>query len=291
MEVLNPSPVLCLPQAMWITCRVIMERPDLSQEEILDLVTPVAMRSRTPQDGAHVRRALTGLREFGLVQQGDNGLYRAEKVKDAQAFLRLLRHRLVAPPITLDSHLAGAPDLRSGLVWLMRQSPMIPLDFETNVAATMPSKLFTNDTRWNAFRWWSQTLGFSRPALTAMATGIGQKASVAKVVPNPTEAVIDAIRHPFGNQLTRGEQIPINQFLEFLRAELPVLPGHPSATYDGFVDDGNHGIGALGLALSSAEARQILSMGYQSDPSGVMALPDAQDHRRDRYVSAVTIEG
>jgi hypothetical protein len=79
VEVLNPSPVLCLPQAMWLTYRVIMERPDLSQDEVLNLVTPVAMRSRTPQDGAHVRRALTGLREFSLVQRGEDGLYRAER--------------------------------------------------------------------------------------------------------------------------------------------------------------------------------------------------------------------
>jgi hypothetical protein len=208
-------------------------------------------------------------------------------VKDAQGFRRQLRRRLVAPPETFGTDFKGAPDLRSGLVWLMRQSPLIPLHWEINVATTMPTGLFTNDTRWNGFRWWSQALGLGQPALTAMSTGADQK---AKLVPNPTVAVIDAIQRPFGDPLPRGEQIPIKQLLDFLRAELPVLPGHPSATYEGFVDDRDHGIRALGLALSSAEARQILSMDYQSDPSGVMALPDAQDYGRDRYVSSVTIK-
>lgn len=276
---------------MWLTYRVIMEWPDLGQDEVLGLVTPVAMRAGAPQEGAHAKRALAGLREFGLVQQVEDGLYRAEGVKDAPSFLRLLRHRLVMPPETFGTDFKGAPDLRSGLVWLMRQSPTVPLHYKINVETNMPEGLFINDTRWNGFRWWSLALGFGQSALTAMSAGSGRADSMAKVVPNPTTAVIDAIEHPLGDPLPRGEQIPINQLLAYLRTEIPVLPGHPSATYEGLVDDRDYGIRALGLALSTAEARQILTMDYQSDPSGVMALPDAQDYGRDRYVSTVTIKG
>lgn len=290
MDVLNPSPALCLPQAMWLTYRTIMERSDLSEEEILALVTPTAMRESTPGGGAHANRALRGLREFGLVQQSNDGLYSAEIVKDAAGFIRLLRHRIAAPPATLGPEMKGAPDLRQGLVWLMRQIPAQPL-FWADVQTSMPANLFTNDTRWNAFRWWSQALGFSQSALSIMATGADQKLTGAKIVADPTEAVIDVILQPLGTPLSRHEQIPIDQLLAFLRDEIPVLPGHPSATYEGLADADAGAMRALGLALSCAEARGVLSMIHQSDPSGVMALPDARDHGRNRYVSAVTIEG
>lgn len=289
MDVLNPSPALCLPQAMWLTYRTIMERSDLSEEEILALVTPTAMRESTPGGGAHATRALRGLREFGLVQQSSDGLFSAKVVDDAAGFLRLLRHRLVVPPVTLGPGMKGAPDLRQGLIWLMRQIPAQPLHWE-DVETSMPANLFTNDTRWNAFRWWSKALGMSQTALAIMAEGTGQKLTGAKIVADPTEAVIDVIRHPLGTPPPRREPIPIQQLLAFLRDEIPVLPGHPSATYEGLADSDTD-MRALGLALSCAEARGVLAMTYQSDPSGVMALPDAQDYGRNRYVSAVTIEG
>jgi len=288
MDVLNPSPALCLPQAMWLIYRTIMECPDLSQEETLALVTPIAMRDSSPGDGAHAIRALRGLREFGLVQHSDEGLYRAAKVEDAAGFIRALRHRLVVPPAAFGPDMKGAPDLRQGLIWLMRQIPAKPL-YWADVETSMPANLFTNDTRWNAFRWWSQALGLSQSALSIMGTGANQRG--AKIVADPTKAVIDVILHPVGTPLPRREQIPIQQLLAFLRDEIPVLPGHPSATYDGLSGGGDTDMRALGLALSCAEARGVLSMAYGSDPSGVMALPDAQDYGRNRYVSAVTIEG
>lgn len=289
MDVLNPSPTLCLPQAMWIIHRTIMDNPDLSKEQILDRVMPTAMRSDVPQNGAHADRALRGLREFGFVHQDSDGLHNAEMVTDAANFMRSLRHRLVVPPQTLGQEFTGAPDLRQGLVWLMHQIPTQPLHWQ-DVETVMPEGLFINDTRWNGFRWWSQALGFSQAALTIMVAGAEQNKK-GMIVADPTEAVIDVISHPVGMPLPVCEQIPIQQFLEFLRNELPVLPGHPSATYEGLSGDNDTGMRALGLALSCAEARGVLSMTYQSDPTAVVALPDARDHGRDRYVSAVTIEG
>ncbi|MCZ4552241.1 hypothetical protein [Gordonia rubripertincta] len=287
MDVLNPSPALCLPQAMWLVYRVVAAKPDLGQDGILELVTPKSMRAGAPQQGAHARRALTALREFRLIHEDADGLYQAHETRDAFEFRRLLRRRLVVPPDNIGAGFEGAPDLRSALVWLMRQSPMVPLHYQVNVQTNMPVGLFTNDTRWNGFRWWSQAMGFGREALKTLVTDADSK---AMIVPDPTVAVIDAIRHPFGDALPSGEQIPIEKLLDFLRLELPVLPGHPSATYPGFEDDGKRAIAALGLALSSAEQQQILTMGYQSDPSGVLALPDTQNFRKDRYVSNVTIK-
>ncbi|MGY1680616.1 hypothetical protein [Geodermatophilus sp. SYSU D01176] len=289
MDVLNPSPAYCVPQAMWLTYRVIMEHPDLSQTQILDFVTPETMRPRTPGNGAHATRALAALREFGLVCVGGDGLYQADKLADSAEFIRVLRYRLLAPPETFGADFEGAPSLRLGLIWLMRQAPFVPLDWGY-VQTVNRTQLFTNDTRFNAFRPWSIALGMGMPALGAMVEGAKQKATGEKVVPDPTQAVIDVIKHPVTGHIPRGERIPIQQLLEFLRAELPVLPGHPSANYDGIAGDPDNGLRAVGLALTSAEARGILTMTYQSDPSGVIALPDAQDAGRDRYVSALTIK-
>lgn len=286
MKVLDPGrAALCLPQAMWLVHRTIMKSPELSRDEVLDLVTPVAMRSGSPMNGAHARQALAGLVEFRLVRD-DGGLLLAAAVKSPQEFLRLLRRQVVVPPSQVDAKFEGAPDLRSALIWLMRQPPAEPLHYSVNVETSMPAGLFTNDTRWNGFRWWSEALGFAQEALKTLDRDGG---AMTKIIPNPTVAVVDAIEHPFGDPLPRGEQIPVDQFLEFLRSELPVLPGHPSATYPGLIDDGTQAVAALGLALSTAEHRKILTMGYQSDPSSVLALPDAQNHRQARYVSYVTI--
>ncbi|MFD4292870.1 hypothetical protein ACFWPA_08615 [Rhodococcus sp. NPDC058505] len=288
MDVLNPSPALCLPQAMWIIHRTIMDNPDLSKDQVLNLVTPTSMRSAIPQSGAHADRALHGLREFGLVHRDSDDLHSAETVRDVADFMRRLRHRLVVPPETIGQEAEGAPDLRRGLVWLMRQIPTQPLHWR-DTQTSMPAGLFTNDTRWNGFSWWSQALGFSRPALKIMVPA--KQNATGRIVADPTDAVVDVISHPVGPPLPIGEQIPVQQFLDFLRSELPVLPGHPHATYDGLEEDVDTGMRALGLALSCAEERGVLSMTYQSDPSGVVALPDARDHGRDRYVSAVTIGG
>lgn len=270
---------------MWLVYRLVMTKPDLTQDEVLDLVVPEAMREATPQNGAHVRRALAGLKEFRLLRD-DQGLLQAEEATDAHAFLRLLRRRLIVPPEEVGTGFSGAPDLRSALVWLMRQSPTVPLHYSDNVEISMPQGLFTNDTRWNGFRWWSQALGFGQEALKSLDPEGGTK---ARMIPNPTVAVIDAVQHPFGDPLPRGEPIMIDALMEFLRYELPVLPGHPSATYPNLTDGGRGAIAALGLALSTAEQRGILTMGYQSDPSGVLALPDARNYREARYVSTVTI--
>ena len=176
------------------------------------------------------RRALAALREFGLVRADAEGLLQAEAVTDAHEFLRLLRRRVVLPPEEVGSNFQGAPDLRAALVWLMRQSPMVPLHYAVNVQTNMPAGLFTNDTRWNGFRWWSRALGFGQEALKALAVDADSK---AKIIPDPTVAVIDVIRHPFGDALPRGQQIPIDKLLEFLTVRASDLARSPERHVSG----------------------------------------------------------
>ena len=287
MDVLNPSPALVLPQTMWVCYATIAKHPGATSDEALGLMLPDELRAFAPSDGAHAKRALAALREFGLVRTDSDGLLSSEQT-DAAGFLRHLRRQLVSPPSEIAADFDGAPDLRSGLVWLLRQSPFTALHWKSNVQVAMPAGLFANDTRWNGFRYWCTALGFARAALTGLATGDAKGGSQLTV--DPTDAVIDVVRNSSTTPLPRGEQIPIDTFMAFLLKELPVLPGHPSANYEGLDIDAEVQLAAVGLALNSAEARGILTMGYQSDPSGVLALPDSGRQAGARYVSTIRIE-
>ena len=281
MEYLNPSPAACLPQTMWLVYRPIMGRPGISTTDLFDLVVPVDLRGSVPVDAHHFKSALRALRNLRLVRADGTALH-AAKLTGPEAFLRQLRHRIVQPPNTFEEGFEGAEDIRNGLIWLMRESPAKALEYDGDVATR--TKTFVNFTRWNTFRTWCDALGFGHTALDIQAVG---KAG-ARIVPNPTRAVVDAIKAPFGDPLPRDQQIPIGQLLDFLRAELPVLPGHSTATFDGLEEQDDNALRVVGLALTAAEELDVLKMAYQSDPSGVMALPDAQ-HGQPRYVSAVTI--
>lgn len=271
---------------MWVTHRALLSRPDLSRQELLEAVCPPSMKNSTPGgEGGHAKMSLSALEEFGFVRQDDNGLLQAEHVQDAHEFIRQLRRRIVVDPSERLPDLVGAPDLRAGLVWLMRASPIQPLSWKDNVETELtPPGLFTNDTRWNSFRLWSGLLGFSQSAPVELDP-LGRR---NRIVPNPTPAVLDAILRPFGPQLPVNEQISIARLLAHLRSEIPILPGHPSAVYEDMpVSDDNVGP-ALALALISAEHRGILKLQYQSDATGT-PLPDPTDSKNRRYVSSVTI--
>lgn len=286
MKVLDPGQGVVLPQAMWLCYSTIAKASGLAAEEVLSFVLPQELRSHAPSDGAHAKQALSALVEFGLVSS-DDGLLSAEPL-DAAGFLRRLRYQVVRPPWDVSESFDGATDLRSGLVWLMTQSPLVPLHWKSNVQVAMPPGLFTNDTRWNNFPTWATTLGFARPALRALVPP--DAANRAHLVADPTEAILDVIAHPSSEPLPARAQIPVAAFMAFLRRELPVLPGHPSATYEGLNSDPQDQLAAVGLALNSAEARGILTMGYQSDPTGVLALPDGGRKAGARYVSTIQIE-
>lgn len=284
MEILNPSPVAPLPQAMWLTYRAVMENPGLTREGVLDSVAPAAMRAKTPGgDGMHVVRALDALVKLEMLTTVGEGL-EADSIDGAAGFVRSLRHRVVSPAEAFGSTYDPPHDLRRGLVWLMRQSPAKALDYDVDVEPV--TNVFTNKTRWNTFRSWCEVLGFGQVMLEELAAP-GASIGGSKIVPNPTDAVVDVIRHPVGEPLPRGQKVPITKLVEFLRAELPVLPGHPSATFEGLTGSVEEGMRALGIALAGAEERAVLDMEYQSDPSGVMALADYDG--AVRYVSSVTI--
>lgn len=286
MKVLDPGQGVVLPQTMWLCYATVAGVPGLTGEEALSHVLPHELRARAPSDGAHAKQALAALVQFRLISSED-GLLSAEPL-DAAGFIRRLRYQVVRPPADVPESFDGAPDLRSGLIWLMTQSPFVPLHWKSNVQVSMPMGLFTNDTRWNSFPAWATTLGFARPALRTLVEA--DVASRTHLVADPTEAILDVIAHPSSDPLPLGTQIPIANFMSFLRRELPILPGHPSASYEGMNRNPQDQLAAVGLALNSAEARGVLTMGYQSDPTGVLALPDGRRDAGSRYVSTIEIK-
>lgn len=270
---------------MWLLHSTLMARPELSSAELVDAVCPPSIEA--PMQGGHVRRSLAALREFGLVTSDENQLLRAEAVPDVSSFIRLLRRRLVVRPVEVSQDFAGAPDLRRGLIWLLRQSPLSPLSWEVNVEPNS-SAPFVNDTRWTGFRPWAGALGFSQAAIGELYPEKTGRAK-GRIVPNPTVAVLDAIRRPFGDPLPTRQPIPITRLLTHIRAEIPVLPGHPSAVYEGLSAKDDDLGPALAYALVSAENRGLLKMDYESDTAGATALPDSAVPDKPRYVSTVTI--
>jgi hypothetical protein len=281
MEILDPSGALVLPQTMWLCYSAVACNNGVAKEQVLRLVVPEEMLETVPQKGAHAPSALGGLIELGLIDVDSEGLLSAEPT-DMAGFLRKLRRVVVVPPTDISPSFEGAPDLRVGLVWLMRQNPFVPLHWETGDQKEMP---FLNDTRWNAFPHWSVALGFARPALKILFPG-----SDGSITADPTEAVLDILLDPASaSHFPRGERIQIGTFVDALRDELPILPGHPSAVYDGMDTDESSEWPAVGLALNTAEARGVLEMGYQSDPTGMAALPSNEGSGRSRYVSWIEV--
>ncbi|MBF6414621.1 hypothetical protein [Nocardia cyriacigeorgica] len=281
MEILDPSGALILPQTMWLCYSTVASNNGVVKEQVLRLVVPEEMLETVPQKGAHVRSALDGLIELGLIEVDSEGSLSAEPT-DVAGFLRKLRRVVVVFPTDISPSFEGTPDLRKGLVWLMRQNPFVPLHWKTGDQKEMP---FLNGSRWDAFPHWSVALGFARPALKVLSPS-----SDGSITADPTEAVIDILLNPGSeSHFFRGERIQVRAFMDSLRNELPILPGHPSAVYDRMDTDKSNDWAAVGLALNCAEARGVLKMGYQSDPTGVAALPSNEGSGRSRYVSWIEV--
>lgn len=277
MDLLNPNPSAVLPQAMWLLHSTASAHAGLTRESLLDLVLPQTYRHNAPSDGHHVRAAFTALQKLGLFTL-DGGVITALKVKDHTEFTRHLRHRLIQPAETFGPDHEEAPSLVRGLRWLLKQSPARALHYSTDIEVKTDEETrdtLTNKERWNIFRPWCTALGFGHPALSI----VDRDSPDSKIMVDPTPAVIDVIQNPFGEALPRDTQISVSVLLDFLRRELPVLP---DGTGEGFE------LHALGHALLTADALDVLDLVYESDAPSNLALPYAMAGEIS-LVSGVTI--
>lgn len=272
MELLNISPVPVLPRTMWVVLRAIMATPGgLSRDEVINAVCPATMVAETPQQGAHVQRALDTLIRFGLVtsERESQQAVTAPKGEDRASFARRLRRTLLGDP---DPHASESQpeDLRRAVAWLLSQSPNKPLDQE--VADQELPGLFTNDTRWNTFGYWATFLGFGREwPLTGGALSA-----------DPTAVVDDVLNHPGSSPIERGTAIEVQRVLLHLQAELSILA--PTIS-----DDRRAVAPSLAYALRSLEHAGKVKLEGRSDAPTSVTLPAGAGGPNDTVVSHITI--
>lgn len=271
MEILNISPVPILPRTMWVVLRALMATPDLTRGELVEVVCPPTMLDETPQQGAHVLRAIDALIRFGLVMSSGDGepTLSAPKGAGKDTFVRELRRVLLGDPDP-DVSEPQPDDLRRGIGWLLTQSPNKPLD--QAVADHEVPGLFTNNTRWNTFRYWAAFLGFGRE--WPLASG-GLSA-------DPTAVVHDVLKHPSKSEIECGTAMEVRRVLRHLHAELPILA--PTLTAE------TRTISlALAYALRSLHNAGNLKLESRADSPDFVILPAGAGAPEDSLVSHVTI--
>lgn len=272
MELLNISPVPVLPRTMWVVLRAIMATPGgLTRDEVIDAVCPATMVVETPQQGAHAQRALDTLIRFGLVtsERESEQAVTAPKGEDRASFARRLRRTLLGDPDP-DASEPQPEDLRRAVAWLLSQSPNKPLD--QAVADQELPGLFTNDTRWNTFRYWATFLGFGREWPLA---GGGLSA-------DPTAVVDDVLNHPASSPIERGKAIEVQRVLLHLQAELSILAPTMS-------DDSRAIAPSLAYALRSLEHAGKVKLEGRADAPASVTLPAGAGAPNDTLVSHITI--
>ncbi len=271
MEILNISPVPILPRTMLVVLRALEATPDLTRDELTEAVCPPTMIDETPQQGAHVLRALDALIRFGLVTSSGDGepILSAPKGEGKDAFVRKLRRVLLADPDPAVSE-AQPDDLRRAIAWLLAQSPNKPLD-QAGADHELPG-LFTNNTRWNTFRYWAAFLGFGREWPLA---GGGLSA-------DPTAVVHDVLNRPSSSGIEHGKALEVHRVLLHLHAELPILV--PALT-----DESRNISLALAYALRSLNHAGKLKLEGRADSLNSVILPAGAGAPEESLVSHVTI--
>lgn len=272
MELLNVSPVPILPRTMWVVLRALMAAPGgLTRDEVIDAVCPPTMVNETPQQGAHVQRALDTLTRFGLVTSEGDGepTLSAPKGVDRESFARSLRQTLLGDPDPEASE-PQPEDLKRAVAWLLSQSPNKALD--QAVADHELPGLFTNDTRWNTFRYWATFLGFGREWPLA-----GGGLSV-----DPTSVIDDVLNHPTGSLIEQGRVLEIQRVLLHLRTELPMLAPM-------LADEDRAVAPALAYALRSLDNAGKIKLEGRADSPSSVTLPACAGAPDDALVSHITI--
>lgn len=290
MALLNPSPVLALPTAMWITFRAIAELGPLTEAELFALTSPPAIRPVTGSDGpptSAAREAYRALRDHGMVEtdERERVALTAATVKPASyaAFCAALRSRLLSRPVAeppLDE--SGANDLLRGLSWLLTTDPMSeswnePAAAQERVPAGS-TLVFVNRTRWNGFRFWAEALGFAEEPTAGVSEG-------ASLMANPTRALRDFVTSTYAS----GDDLPLSRLLDDFRAAAPVVPGGAVSRSLGYARDPREVDLATTYALESGHARGWLTLDPRADAADTVLLARLDKPGSVRAVSDVVI--
>lgn len=290
MALLNPSPVLALPTAMWITYRAIAEFGPLAETDLFALTSPPAIRTPTEDDDplpTHAaREAYRALRDHGMVEADQRGRVAAVAgmITRYAAFGAALRSRLLSRPVAgppLDE--SGANDLLRALSWLLTTDPISDSWNEARAAQERvpagQTLVFVNPTRWNGFRFWAEALGFAQEPVTGAAEG------GASLVANPTCALRDFVTSTYAP----GDDLPASRLLEDFRAAMPVVPGGEVSRALGYPRDPREVDRATTYAMESGRARGWLSLEQRADAADTVLFAGLDKPGSVRAVSHVVI--
>jgi hypothetical protein len=289
MALLNPPGIL--PTAMWAVVRLLAAAPGpMPVEQARALLSPPALEDAG--DHSMFKLALGALSDLELVQIGDGAIQLIEQpseaaVADFRAFAALLRTDVLAPNRNtglLGGDQVGPRDLTRALVWFLAQDPMQPLTWDSvqqRQAGAFSAEVgvpFSNDTRWNAFTFWSRALGLASEPLLYDGSGMRQLA------PDPTPAV----RHCL-SAWPIGARIPVGEAIEGIRADLPVLPGGRYAGELGHSHDPHRLDAATSWALLCGHDQEWIRLERRADAAQSMLLIAPGKTGETRLVTEISI--
>jgi hypothetical protein len=199
--------------------KLLLIKGKLPRQELLDLIAPPTLVAA--QDMA--KKTLNRWIQLGLFQKSADdeiSLVGDKKFKPTIDSLPSLSRSLALKPENntdfLDEEPQGAGDFTRAITWLLAQNAwtLDSRSWEVILKQQCPPglKIIQNDTRWQGLKPWSCFLGFAWSA----------KAQNGELlVPDPTEAVRDALPQIFGEAKT----LEARSMVDTLAQAIPVLDG------------------------------------------------------------------
>ena len=208
--------------------KVLLMKGKLPRQELLDLIAPPTLFADQDEDKKQdmVKKTLNRWVQLGLFQKSANdeiSLVGDKKSKPTIDSLPSLSRSLALKPENnsdfLEEEPQGAGDFTRAIAWLLAQNAW-KLDsrnwevIESQITQQCPPGLtiLQNDTRWNGLKAWSCFMGFAWTA--KLPNG-------EILVPDPTEAVRDALPQIFGGAKTLEARFMVDALAQVI----PVLDG------------------------------------------------------------------
>jgi hypothetical protein len=202
--------------------KLLLMKGTIARQELLDLIAP----STLVADQDMAKKTLNRWVQLGLFQKGADdeiSLAGEKKSKTTIDSLPSLSRSLALKPENnsdfLDAEPQGTGDFTRAITWLLAQNAWT-LD-SRNWEVTQPQiqqqcpaglTILQNDTRWQGLKAWSCFLGFAWSAKAPNGEFL---------VPDPTEAVRDALPQIFG----KSKKLEARFMVNALAQAIPVLDG------------------------------------------------------------------
>jgi hypothetical protein len=208
--------------------KLLLMRGEQSRQELLDLIAPPTLFVDQEEDKKQemAKKTLKRWVQLGLFQQSaidEISLTGDKKSKLTIDSLPSLSRSLALKPEKntdfLDEEPQGAGDFTRAITWLLAQNAW-KLDsrswgvIQSQIQQQCPAGLtiLQNDARWSALKAWSCFLGFA---------WIAKAPNGEFLVPDPTEAVRDALPKIFGE----SKALEARSMVDALAQAIPVLDG------------------------------------------------------------------